>query len=69
MSKEIELRAADDLAAQINKDHAEIMAKVDSVKGVAAEIGAMANKSAHAFDAPALELSEGVTIRLKEVAA
>jgi hypothetical protein len=43
MSKEIELRAADDLAAQINHDHAEIMAKVDSVKAVAAEIGSMAN--------------------------
>jgi len=43
MSKEIELRAADDLAAQINKDHAEIMAKVDAVKATAAEIGSMAN--------------------------
>lgn len=43
MSKEIKLRAADDLAAQINKDHAEIMAKVDSVKATAAEIGSMAN--------------------------
>jgi hypothetical protein len=43
MSKEIELKAADDLAAQINNDHAEIMAKVDAVKATAAEIGAMAN--------------------------
>lgn len=43
MSKEMTLRAADDLAAQINKDHTEIMAKVDSVKAVAAEIGSMAN--------------------------
>ena len=43
MSKEIELRAADDLAAQINKDHAEIMAKVDAVKATASEIGSMAN--------------------------
>jgi hypothetical protein len=43
MSKEIELRAADDLAAQINKDHAEIMAKVDAVKATATEIGSMAN--------------------------
>jgi hypothetical protein len=43
MSKEIELRAADDLAAKINKDHAEIMAKVDAVKATATEIGSMAN--------------------------
>jgi hypothetical protein len=43
MSKEIELRAADDLAAQINKDHADIMAKVEDVKSAAAEIGTMAN--------------------------
>jgi hypothetical protein len=43
MSKEIELRAADDLAAQINKDHAEIMARVDAVKATATEIGSMAN--------------------------
>ena len=43
MSKEIEKRAADDLAAQINKDHAEIMQKVADVKAVAAEIGSMAN--------------------------
>ncbi len=43
MSKQIERRAADDLAAQINKDHAEIMAKVDEVKATAAEIGSMAN--------------------------
>jgi hypothetical protein len=32
MSKEIELRAADDLAAQINEKHAAIMAKVGDIK-------------------------------------
>jgi hypothetical protein len=43
MSKEIELRAADDLAAQINKGHEEVLAKVVEVKSAAADIGIIAN--------------------------
>lgn len=44
MSKEVELAAADALARDINEKHADVLARVESVKAQAAEIGALANE-------------------------